>query len=218
MLVSRALPSAAGRPPANHDFWLMLRRTFVERFLTRTEVLDVCPECGDAPESDAPGCPDHPDAELIPVRRPVIADLLRHLESTAVRRPGTVANDNRHVVSAPQYQAVQRPASNPEEIVDIWQEAWQAWDRERAQAAAEPVVEAVVAQGSERTPAPWCQLSLPAPAPAPAIDRPWCQLFLPAPGFMPRSATELQRTLFFFGRRRMGHSVTADMDPSTPAR
>jgi len=198
------------------DFWLLLR-TF-ERFLTRSRTAYVCYECGHPPESDesdadAPRCPDHPGAEIIAVRLPVVAELLAHLESTDVRRSGTVANDNRHVVSAPQRHTVERPASNPEAVVDIWQEVWQAWDQERA--AAEPVVEAV-AQGDylERARAPWSQLSL--LAPAPPTDRPRCQLFLPALGFMPRSATELQRTLFFASLQQRGVSITPDMDPSTP--
>ncbi len=209
-----------GRPMSNDDFCLMLLRIFVERFLTRTEVFDVCPECGDALEPDAPGCPDNPDAEPIAARRHDLAKLLEHLDSTDTRRSHTVANDNWHVESAPQCHAVQRPSSNPEEIVDIWQEPWEALDRERVRAAAEPVVEAV-AQGSpsdciERVRAPWSQLSLLAPAPAPPTDRPRCQLFLPALGFMPRSATELQRTLFFSSLQQRGVSITPDMDPSTP--
>lgn len=199
------------------DFWLLLHD--LERFLTRSRTAYVCLECGyePEPESDAQCCPDHPDAELVAVRLHVIAELLAHLESMEVRRSGAVANDNRHVVSAPQHHAVKRRTRLPDEVVDIWEEAWQAWDRGRAAAAS--VIEAV-AYGSpsdclEGTPAPWCQLSL--PAPAPAIERPWCQLFLPALGCMPPSAQELQRTEFFACRRRCGLSVTADMDPSTPA-
>jgi hypothetical protein len=167
-----------GNEPENVLLLRALLRTF-DGFLTKSRTAYVCYECGYEPESDA--CPRHPDAELIAVRLHVVAELLAQLGSTDVRptlvRSGTVANDNQHAARFPQRHTVQRAASNPETVVDIWQEAWQALDG----AAAEPSSDSLEEIPSTHD-RPWRQLSL--PEPQPIADRPWCQLF-----FFPRQAS-----------------------------